>query len=290
MGAVRLRRTDAEIEAIKDAMLRVAEEDQPVTVRQLFYRLVSEGAIEKTEAEYDKVASYCGQLRRDGRMPYEWINDPSRMIRQRPTWDGPGDLIRWARDAYMRDIWQTQKHRIQIWVEKDALVGIFEQVTRRFAVPLFSSKGYSSLTLLKDAADQIIVDNDAGRDTYVYQFGDFDASGADIPRAISEGLAELGADHYFERVAITQSQITELSLPTRPQKGSDSRAKNFGDEAVELDAIPPATLREMITTTIEGRLDAETWSAGIAQQEKDLEDLNAVADSFEKLLKRVKRR
>ena len=43
-------------------------------------------------------------------------------------------------------------------------------------------------------------------------------------------------------------------MPTRPTKTSDSRSKGFGDISVELDAIPPTDLRDLVTMAIEQHL------------------------------------
>jgi hypothetical protein len=62
------------------------------------------------------------------------------------------------------------------------------------------------------------------------------------------------AEIHFERVGVTPEQIKEWGLPTRPTKTSDSRSKGFGDISVELDAIPPEELRELVRMVIEQHL------------------------------------
>src|SRR5665811_467222 len=78
----RNRRTSAEIEAINRAIIRIVETDNPMTLRGLFYRLVSEGMIGKAENEYKNVGRYLLQLRRDDRLPYTWIADNTRWMRK----------------------------------------------------------------------------------------------------------------------------------------------------------------------------------------------------------------
>ena len=62
------------------------------------------------------------------------------------------------------------------------------------------------------------------------------------------------AEIYFERIAVTEEQIANWSLPSRPTKTSDTRSKNFGAISVELDAIEPSMLREIVLEAIERHL------------------------------------
>jgi hypothetical protein len=77
-----------------------------------------------------------------------------------------------------------------------------------------------------------------------------------------ETLNELapGADITFERVAVTPEQIAAWHLPTRPTKQSDSRAKSFGEVSVELDAIEPNQLRELLQAAIETHLPPDQFA------------------------------
>jgi hypothetical protein len=75
------RRTKAEIEALKNAICSVVEQNQPMTVRQVFYRLVAMCAVDKTETEYnDAVGRLPTEMRRDRKLPYLWIADNTRWI------------------------------------------------------------------------------------------------------------------------------------------------------------------------------------------------------------------
>src|SRR5436305_14288411 len=104
------------------------------------------------------------------------------------------------------------------------------------------ARGYASLSFLHSSAEQI---NEIDIPAYIYHFGDFDPSGVNAGEKIEETLIEMAPDAeiYFERVAVTPSQIAVWDLPTRPTKSSDTRSKNFGTISVELDAIEPSRLR-----------------------------------------------
>lgn len=96
-----------------------------------------------------------------------------------------------------------------------------------------------------------------GKPAFLYYLGDHDPSGIDIPRAVSAGLREFApeADIRFKRIAVTEKQIAEFSLPTRPTKKTDSRSKSFDGESVEVDAIPAAELRRIVRKCIERHVD-----------------------------------
>jgi hypothetical protein len=98
--------------------------------------------------------------------------------------------------------------------------------------------------------------------TYIYHFGDFDPSGVNAGEKIDQTLREMAPDAeiHFERVAVTPDQIRDWSLPSRPTKQSDTRSKNFGDISVELDAIAPDQLRELVQEVIELHLPAAQFN------------------------------
>jgi hypothetical protein len=97
--------------------------------------------------------------------------------------------------------------------------------------------------------------------TYIYHLGDFDPSGVNAGEKIEQTLLEMApsADIHFRRLAVTPGQIADCDLPTRPTKATDTRAKGFGDISVELDAIEPDTLREIVRQAIERHLPAERF-------------------------------
>jgi hypothetical protein len=154
---------------------------------------------------------------------------------------------------YRKSLWDDVDAYLEIWLEKDALAGVIYPVASMFDVPLMVSRGYASLSFLHSAAEYI---DSLDVPTYIYHLGDFDPSGVNAGEKIEETLRELApnAEIVFERIAVTPEQIAQWNLTTRPTKGSDTRAKNFGEVSVELDAIDPGRLRRLVQKTIEQRL------------------------------------
>lgn len=249
----RHRRTKTDMDALHVAIYSTLEAIQPATVRQLYYQLVSRGVIEKTEAAYKGiVCRLTAEMRRAGIIPYGWLADNTRWMRIPTTYTGLNAALVSMQEHYRRNILTEQGVRIEIWLEKDALAGVVVEETARYHVPLLVTRGYPSLSYLYEAAEAIIA---SGVPTFIYYFGDHDPSGVDIPRKVKVDLAEMGAEFEFERVAVNEGQIREFNLPTRPTKQTDTRAKNFSGESVELDAIEPDTLRAMVRGCIEQHID-----------------------------------
>ena len=62
------------LRAIRDAIVEVIKDDPPMTVRQVFYQLVSRGVIEKTEEQYQgTVIRLMTEMRLDGSLPYSSV-------------------------------------------------------------------------------------------------------------------------------------------------------------------------------------------------------------------------
>ncbi len=270
----RRRRTPAQIQAIKDAICDVLARDCPQTVRQVFYQLASRlQIIPKTENEYkNTVVRLLKELRLNGTVPWSWITDSSRSFYQARTTDSMKQTLQDTLQVYRRNLLDTMDRRVEIWLEKEALVGVIQPETHPWGVPLYPCRGYASLSFLHDAAETIAGWWDDRRQaTSIYYFGDHDPSGVDISRAVEERLREFVYAEVttgfmddegayvdvirFKRVAVEPWQINEWNLPTRPTKMSDSRSKNFVGDSVELDAIPSNRLREMVRDCIKQHVD-----------------------------------
>lgn len=272
----RSRRSAAEVEAIRAAMLEALEADHPMTVRQVFYRMVTEGIVPKTESAYKStVVRLLGDMRRERAFPCGWIADNTRWMRKPDTYSGLQNLLNDAAATYRRSIWDTQDVYVEVWLEKDALSGVLFEETAEWDVPLMVTRGYPSVSFLSQAAAAI---EDAGKPAFLYYLGDHDPSGVDIPRAVEKGLREWApdADITFRRVAVNPDQIASLNLQTRPTKTTDSRSKDFEGESVEVDAIPSATLRQIVRGCIEQHIDGAALAATRRVERLERESLQLV--------------
>jgi hypothetical protein len=265
----RKRRTRAEVDLIMAAILDLLHEDNPMTVRQVFYRLVSQRVIEKTEQEYDgTVVRLLTRMRTMGLVPYEWIADNTRWQRKPKTYHSLDGMLNAQIQFYRRALWDEQEVYVEFWLEKDALAGVMYEITAPWDVPLMVARGFSSLSYLYEAAEAIKA---AGKPACLYYFGDHDPSGVMIPLTIERRLREMApdCDIQFSRVAVNPDQIEAMGLPTRPTKKNSSHFRGFEGESVEVDAIPPPLLRDMAAALILAHIDPQRLAR--TKQVEDLE-------------------
>jgi hypothetical protein len=245
--------------SLRAALYDIVKAEKPMTVRQVFYRAVCAGLVAKTENECDRtVARLLLEMRESGRLDWRWIVDSTRLMRKPRSYDDLGAYQEYAARAYRKSVWETQPVYVEVWTEKDALSGVLYEVTEEWDVPLMVSRGFASYTFLRGAAETIKAWD---RPAHLYYFGDHDPSGVRIDPNIEGRLRQFapGAEIHFERVAVTQQQITELNLPTRPTKvAGNTHARGWrGGDSVEVDAIPPTVLRQMVRDCIERHVDTE---------------------------------
>ena len=276
----RPRRSKAEMEAFKDRIYEVVEEDHPLTVRQTFYRLVAHQEIEKTQNSYKNLVSVLGKMRREGRLPFSWISDNTRWMHKPKSYDSMSDLLYHSQQTYRRAIWNDQDVYIEIWCESDAISGVLYDVTAEWDVPLMPTKGFASLTFLQSAASTI---NQVGKPSHLFYFGDYDPSGVHIDKRIERDLREFApdADIEFERVAVTAEQIDEWNLPGAPPKKSDTRAKSFKGESVEIEAIPPQKLRDICSDCITSLVDQDALRQMIKVEIAERQTLDRIVDALD---------
>jgi hypothetical protein len=249
----RQRSTKAEVDARRDTLLEIVSEQQPMTVRQVFYQASVRNIVDKSEAGYNKVQTDLVHMRKSGALPYSWLADSTRLQRRPRTFYGVEQALQDTARFYRKSLWADADAYVEIWLEKDALSGVVYPITSMYDVPLMVARGYASLSFLHGAADYI---GSIEVPTYIYHLGDFDPSGVNAGEKIEQTLRQMApeAEIHFERIAVTPLQIEYWDLPSRPTKTSDSRSKNFGDISVELDAIPPDDLRDLVETAIQRHL------------------------------------
>jgi hypothetical protein len=260
-----------ELATLDELIIEVVEQDYPVSLRGVYYRVVSAGGVDKTEHAYRAVGRRLLELRRQSEIPYDRISDGTRWVVRPQSYDDLKDALTDTANLYRRNLWRAQDVEVHIFTEKDAITGVIEQVTSKWNVPLGVLRGYCSETFAYSMAHAIVA---SGKQTYVYQLGDHDPSGVgawqDFQRKVSGFIP--AADVTFERLAVTPEQIFELELPTRPTKNTDTRARNFAGGSVEVDAIPAPNLRTIVSDAIEQHIDpaALRKTEQIEQSERSL--------------------
>jgi hypothetical protein len=258
----RTRRTKAEIEALDTTLCEIVDQFRPVTVRQVFYQAVNRVLVPKSETKgYRVVQRRLVALRESGAIPYGSIVDGTRYVHGHRRYHDLDEFTTYAAGLYRKDYWSTSEVNVEVWLEKDALKGVLvPTVVNECGLGLHVTRGFASITYLQEAAEEIELD---GRPTYVYVLTDFDPSGVSIAEKVEEELKTRApySEIVVERLAVDRAQIDLWNLPTRPTKASDTRAARFrrvhGTDSVELDAIPPDELRNLVRNAIDSHM--EPW-------------------------------
>jgi hypothetical protein len=281
----RHRVTKAGLASRREALLEIIRAAQPASVRQTFYLASVRGLVAKDEGGYSRVQIDLVEMRRSGQLPYGLIVDHTRWQRKPVTFDSIDEALTDTAAIYRKALWRDVDSYIEIWLEKDALSGVVYPVTKKFDVPLMVTRGYASETFLHASGDYMA---EVEKPCFVYHFGDFDPSGQDAARAVEKGLRQHagGAEIHFERVAVTPPQIDDWSLPTRPTKQSDSRAKKFGPVSVELDAIDPNKLRELVEEVITRHLPPDQYRILIEAEKSERKVFQGLAGLVKQLAQR----
>nr|WP_292426284.1 hypothetical protein [Methanoregula sp.] len=201
----------------------------PMTVRQVFYQLETRGFVPKTENGYRQTAKHLLKMRKIEVIPYHFITDNTRWIRRPRTYQDLDDFLAISKETYRRSVWVMQPVYVEIWIEKEALIGVIIDTTSSYDVPLVPCKGYPSETLLYEAAEEI---QQQHKPAFIYYFGDYDPTGQDIPRHIEKTLRSFGADFTFKVVA-----VTEEGKERNGENKTDRRRRDLDDKQC-VDSIP----------------------------------------------------
>jgi hypothetical protein len=243
--------------------------------------MVVRDLVAKTEAGYDTVQIQLVKMRRAGAVPYDWITDGTRWARRVKTYGSPAEALAETARFYRRSIWDSTPVYVECWCESDSIAGVIVDVTAEYAVPLFPAKGFSSLGFLYPSALGLQYAAD-GRPAHVLYVGDWDPSGKVIPEKIEEELRKhaVGADIRFTRLAVNPNQIRSLDLPSKPPKASDSRAWNFSGQTVEAEAIPVATMQDIVRSAIEAYIDPRILRGVEVAEESERSYLLSLAEAM----------
>jgi len=274
---IRLNNKNKEkLELVNKIIEEYLQQGYKLTLRQLYYQLVSRGIIANNLQEYAKLSNLLVQGRMAGIVDWDAIEDRIR-VPFIPYWvDDVADAISDTINQYRLDRMADQDVYIEVWVEKDALSGVLKRITSHYHVNLMVNRGYSSCTAMHDAFERIRDKQDEKR-CYILYLGDHDPSGVDMVRDIRARLEEFGAEAEVIRIALTQEQIKKFNPPPNPAKITDPRAKGyiakFGNTSWEVDALNPDVLHKIIRKAIDELIDAVKFNAKIEQEGKDRKKL-----------------
>jgi hypothetical protein len=267
-----------------------ARDGYDLTLRQLYYRFVANGWIPNRQTEYKRLGSIVNDGRLAGLIDWDHIVDRTRNLRRLATWDSPAAIIDAVASQYREDVWEDQPEYLEVWVEKDALVGVIQQAADAWQVPAFSCRGYTSQSELHEAALRIMRHQRNGQRVTILHLGDHDPSGIDMTRDITDRLT-LFCEHWgrpaptIERLALNMDQVETYEPPPNPAKTTDSRFEGYlveyGEDSWELDALPPDVLDGLVQSAIAGHVDMDRLEAAREAAEARRQLLVAVSNQWD---------
>ncbi len=257
-----------------------------LTLRQLYYQFVARDLIPNNLKEYKRLSTIINDARYAGLIDWLRITDRTRNLRKNAHWDGPEDIISSAVSSFAIDKWETQEYRPEVWIEKDALVGVIEGVCKKVDTSYFSCRGYASASEMWVAGRRLTRYLKAGQVPLIIHLGDHDPSGMDMSRDIFDRLELfVRAEGYdpaeVKRIALNMDQIEAYRPPPNFAKLTDTRAKGYikryGKNSWELDALEPTVLAALIEDTVTAYRDERLWQEAVTLEEQHRENLRDAA-------------
>jgi hypothetical protein len=256
-----------------------------LTLRQLYYQLVSKNVIKNKENEYKRLSKVMTDARYAGLISWKALEDRTRSIRSLDHWMSPAEIIESASQSFRHDLWQQQRNRIEVWVEKDALIGVLGPVCEENDVAYFSCRGNASASEMWEGAQRLIQYEDEGQQPWVLYLGDHDPSGVDMTRDVQDRLREFGTSAIVQRLALNMDQIEQWNPPPQPAKMTDSRYKRYVQEtgrrqSWELDALEPTTLAQLVQDAINRLRNSQLWTETVTRQEEERKLLTSASSQW----------
>ena len=278
-----------------------------LTLRQLYYQFVAKDLLPDSwiDREYNlkqglpedtkntmKNYKHLGDIINDGRLAglIDWnaIEDRTRNLQSHSSWASPHSIVRACADQYTVDLWAEQSTHVEVWIEKEALVGVIEGVCTELQVPYFACRGYTSQSEMWEAAQRLKRHEKSRHDTVIIHLGDHDPSGLDMTRDIQDRLQLFGSTVNVDRIALTWDQIEQYNPPPNPAKTTDARyvsyQEQYGDASWELDALEPRVLSDLIRTAAQSRIDDELWQEALERQQVGRDQLSRVSSHWDSVV------
>jgi hypothetical protein len=283
-------RSMAHLEKINEIIEDYQAQGYTLTLRQLYYQLVSRNVIANATREYKKLSRVLTEGRMAGLVDWDAIEDRLRRPQNVYTVSGVTDALEDTFKQYRRNRQQGQNTHIEVWVEKDAISSILKRVTQLYGINILVNRGYGSVTAIKDAYDRFAWRAQKGRDIVILYLGDHDPSGLDMIRDINDRVTEMlskdGGQGRFEikAIALTMSQIKQYNPPPNPAKITDTRSPayiaEYGAVSWEVDALEPKVLNGLLDSEILKILDEAQYKAIRIIEESEKSEIRNFIDTY----------
>ena len=264
--------------ALAAVATEICHDEQPLTLRGLFYQVVSAGWLPSTDRKhYDRLGRLLCTLRETSVLPFEWIVDNMRQTVKPSSWSGLQDFTETVRNAYRKDFWEHIPNYVHVFCEKDAIAGVIQPVTYEFDVALSPCRGYASLSFVHEIARTF---ERIEKPIHCFYLGDWDASGMGIEEDLRGKLERYQPNKFtWQRLGVLDSDFEELNLLELAPKESDRRTpafvERYGSRCAEVDAIPASELRLRVRNAIEQFIPWDEWESLKRVEELERESFHA---------------
>ena len=241
----------------------------PLTLRQIFYMLVTGYDYDKTEQAYKRLCETMNKARRAQWISMQKIRDDGLRRETPQGWDSEQQILEVFRSYGSRfrlNRQEGQPTHLMVWCEAAGMLPQLATYCKDFGVPVLSSGGFDSVTtkhnFAYEAADYSEVE--------ILHIGDHDPSGVHMCSSLDEDLSAFvevyGGQINVTRLAVVPFQIAMMDLPTAPPKRTDNRS--FEGRTTQAEAIPPRRLKEIVTDAINERMDHEIYEDVLRREEE----------------------
>lgn len=295
------------IRQANEIISRYAAQGFNLTLRQLYYQFVAADLFPASwadpatgstnnEKSYGKLGDIISDARMCGLLDWDAIIDRTRSLRALAHWDSPAAIIKEDAACFRYDLWEDQPTRPEVWVEKDAAIGVVENICNRLRVPYFSCRGYTSQSAMHEAAMRLLDHHENNQIPLVIHLGDHDPSGVDMSRDIEDRIKEFldrhdsdaASNFTFTRIALNLDQVRQYNPPPNPTKATDARCAGyrarFGQECWELDALEPAVVANLIQVAVEAERDDDKWREAVSRERRARNQLTLISDKYEDIV------
>lgn len=266
-----------------------ADQDFNLTLRQLYYQFVARGLLANNQANYKKLGNVVNDARLAGLIDWNAIEDRTRNLERISFWDSPAEIVNICSRTFQLDLWKDQDYRVEVWIEKEALAGVFERICTELRVPYLSCRGYTSQSEMWRASQRMLGYFANNQTPLILHFGDHDPSGIDMSRDIVDRLRMFTKLRCLDlkRLALNMDQVEDHSPPPNPAKLTDTRSTAYiaehGDESWELDALDPAVLSGLVRDAVMAVRDEGKWQARLEEENEARRLLTEVSDKWEEI-------
>lgn len=259
-----------------------------LTIRQLYYQFVARGLIDNNMRAYKNLIDIMDRARTSGLTDWNAIVDRTRNLEENSHWDSAAEILEGCAKQFRYDTWQDQDTRVEVWIEKDALIGVIEDICKQWDVAYFACRGNVSQSEMWRAGVRFQEYRAQGQYTTVLHLGDHDPNGIDMTRDNQDRLTMFAENEEtvdVRRIALNMDQIDEYDPPPYPTKLDDSRSRGYiekyGEDSWELDALEPQVIVDLIDSTIQGIVDMDRLQAMRDAQDDTREVIRQLAKGLD---------